>query len=40
MVENRPFLTFLTHAFLILGFLVVALPLYVAIIASTTTYRR
>ena len=35
MVENRPFLTFLTHAFLILGFAVVALPVYVAIIAST-----
>src|SRR5687768_7319051 len=35
MVENRPFLTFLTHAFLILGFLVVALPVYVAITAST-----
>ncbi|MGF9693620.1 MULTISPECIES: sn-glycerol-3-phosphate ABC transporter permease UgpE [unclassified Rhizobium] len=35
MVENRPFLTFLTHAFLICGFLVVAFPVYVAIIAST-----
>lgn len=35
MVENRPFLTFLTHAFLILGFIIVALPVYVAIIAST-----
>lgn len=35
MVENRPFLTFLTHAFLLLGFLVIALPVYVAIVAST-----
>ena len=35
MVENRPFLTFLTHFFLICGFIVVALPVYVAIIAST-----
>lgn len=35
MVENRPFLTFLTHAFLLCGFLLVAFPVYVAIIAST-----
>lgn len=35
MVENRPFLTFLTHAFLILGFVIVALPVYVALVAST-----
>lgn len=35
MVENRPFLTFLTHAFLLCGFVVVAFPVYVAIIAST-----
>ena len=35
MVENRPLLTFLTHAFLIVGFLIVALPVYVAVIAST-----
>jgi sn-glycerol 3-phosphate transport system permease protein len=35
MVENRPILTFLTHAFLILGFAVVALPVYVAVVAST-----
>ncbi|WP_275787859.1 sn-glycerol-3-phosphate ABC transporter permease UgpE [Pararhizobium gei] len=35
MVENRPFLTFLTHAFLISGFLIVAFPVYVAIVAST-----
>lgn len=35
MVENRPFLTFLTHAFLILGFVVVAFPVYIAVVAST-----
>ncbi|MDP9839338.1 sn-glycerol 3-phosphate transport system permease protein [Neorhizobium huautlense] len=35
MVENRPFLTFLTHAFLIFGFVVVAFPVYVAFVAST-----
>ena len=35
MVENRPFLTFLTHAFLLCGFVVVAFPVYVAIVAST-----
>jgi sn-glycerol 3-phosphate transport system permease protein len=35
MVENRPILTVLTHLFLICGFLVVALPVYVAIVAST-----
>ena len=35
MVENRPFLTFLTHLTLILGVLIVAFPIYVALIAST-----
>jgi len=35
MVENRPWLTFLTHAVLILGVIIVAFPVYVAIIAST-----
>lgn len=35
MVENRPFLTFLTHFVLILGVVVIAFPVYVAIIAST-----
>ncbi|MGH8517785.1 MAG: sn-glycerol-3-phosphate ABC transporter permease UgpE [Panacagrimonas sp.] len=37
MVENRPFLTFLSHAVLILGVLVVAFPLYVTFVASTHT---
>jgi sn-glycerol 3-phosphate transport system permease protein len=37
MVENRPFVTFFSHAVLILGVLVVAFPLYVTFIASTHT---
>jgi sn-glycerol 3-phosphate transport system permease protein len=37
MIENRPFLTFLTHAILILGVVVVAFPLYVTVVASTLT---
>ncbi|MCJ8508022.1 hypothetical protein MUU53_08845 [Rhizobium lemnae] len=35
MIEDKPFLAFLTHLFLICGFLVAALPIYVAVIAST-----
>jgi sn-glycerol 3-phosphate transport system permease protein len=35
MVENRPFLNFLTHVVLILGVLAVAFPLYVTFVAST-----
>lgn len=35
MVEKRPFLTFLSHAILIAGLLVVAFPVYVAFVAST-----
>ncbi len=35
MVENRPWLTFLTHAILVLGILVVAFPIYIAFVAST-----
>jgi sn-glycerol 3-phosphate transport system permease protein len=38
MVENRPWLTFLSHAVLILGVAVVALPLYVTFVASTLAY--
>ncbi|RDE09379.1 sn-glycerol-3-phosphate ABC transporter permease UgpE [Pelagibacterium lacus] len=37
MVENRPFLGFLTHLVLIAGVIVVAFPVYVAIIAMTHT---
>lgn len=35
MVENRPFLDFMTHLVLITGVIVVAFPVYVAFIAST-----
>lgn len=37
MVENRPFATFLAHAILVLGVLVVAFPIWVAFTASTLT---
>ena len=37
MVENRPWLTVLSHAVLMLGVLAVAFPLYVTFIASTHT---
>jgi sn-glycerol 3-phosphate transport system permease protein len=35
MVENRPILDFLCHLILIVGVAIVALPVYIAIIAST-----
>lgn len=35
MVENRPFLTLLTHLVLILGVVVVFFPVYLAFVAST-----
>ena len=35
MVENRPWLNFLSHAVLILGVVAVAFPLYVTFVAST-----
>ncbi|AQX18042.1 MULTISPECIES: sn-glycerol-3-phosphate ABC transporter permease UgpE [unclassified Bartonella] len=35
MVENRPFLNFLTHFILIIGILIICFPVYIAIIAST-----
>ncbi len=37
MVENRPILSIITHAILILGVIVVAFPVYLAFIASTHT---
>jgi sn-glycerol 3-phosphate transport system permease protein len=40
MVENRPFLTFLSHAVLILGVLAVAFPLYVTFVASTLSLEQ
>ena len=40
MVENRPYLTALSHAMLILGVLAVAFPLYVTFVASTLRYDQ
>ena len=40
MVENRPWLTFISHAVLILGVLAVAFPLYVTFIASTLSLEQ
>ncbi|MBW2058485.1 MAG: sn-glycerol-3-phosphate ABC transporter permease UgpE [Deltaproteobacteria bacterium] len=37
MVEHRPWLTFLTHAVLVLGMLILAFPIYVTFVASTHT---
>jgi len=37
MVENRPWLTFFSHAVLIIGVAVIVFPVYVAFIASTHT---
>jgi sn-glycerol 3-phosphate transport system permease protein len=35
MIENRPFLAFLTHLVLIIGVVIVVFPVYLAFIAST-----
>jgi sn-glycerol 3-phosphate transport system permease protein len=37
MVENRPWLTFFSHAVLIAGIFVIAFPLYVTFVGSTLT---
>ena len=37
MVENRPWLTFFSHAVLIAGIALVAFPLYITFVASTLT---
>ena len=37
MVERNRFLAFVTHAVLILGVVVIAFPLFLALIASTHT---
>lgn len=39
MIENRPFLNFAAHLVLILGVAMVALPVWVAFVASTHTVR-
>ena len=35
MVENRPFLTFLTHAVMVLAIITVLFPIYITFVAST-----
>jgi len=40
VVENRPWLTVVSHAVLIVGVLVVAFPLYVTFVASTLTLEQ
>ncbi len=37
MVENRPWLTFFSHAVLVTGVVLVAFPLYITFVASTLT---
>jgi sn-glycerol 3-phosphate transport system permease protein len=40
MVENRPWLTFLAHATLVVGAAIVVFPLYVTFVASTLTLEQ
>jgi sn-glycerol 3-phosphate transport system permease protein len=40
MVERRPLLTFLSHAVMIFGVLLIAFPVYVTFVASTHTLDR
>ena len=40
MVENRPWLTFFSHAVLIAGVVLVAFPLYMTFVASTLTLEE
>ncbi len=40
MVENRPVLTFVAHAILLLGVAVIAFPVYVTFVASTLTLEQ
>jgi sn-glycerol 3-phosphate transport system permease protein len=40
MVEHRPFLTFITHAALIIGCLIIAFPIYITLVASTHTLEE
>src|SRR5690349_487750 len=40
MIERRPFLDFLSHLVLTLGVLIVAFPLYIALVASTQTAEQ
>jgi sn-glycerol 3-phosphate transport system permease protein len=40
MVERRPGLDFLAHAVLVLGVIVIAFPIYIAVVASTHTMQE
>jgi len=40
MVEHRPWLTFLTHAVLIIGCIIIAFPIYIAFVASSHTLDK
>lgn len=40
MVERSPYLTFLAHAVMVLGVIIVAFPLYLAFVASTHTAQE
>jgi sn-glycerol 3-phosphate transport system permease protein len=40
MVERSPYLTFLAHAVMLIGVLIVAFPLYLAFVASTHTAQE
>src|ERR1035437_5066572 len=40
MVERSPFLTFLSHAVMLIGVIIVAFPLYLAFVASTHTAQE
>ena len=35
MVENRPFVTFLSHIVIILGVIIIAFPVWMTFVAST-----
>ncbi len=39
MVQNRPWLTYLTHGVLVVGILIVAFPIYVTFVASSHTLK-
>ncbi len=39
MVERRPILTFMTHAILVIGVVILAFPIYIAFVASTQSLQ-
>ena len=40
MVERRPLLSFMSHAVLLIGVLIVAFPVYITFVASTHTAQE